>query len=164
MRTKCIDFELNGNIARIWLGKENLEAWWGDDWDDVPYECNAETVSPEYTVGHVDVAFPFDAIVSEPADGHCNSRWAKEDMQRRLIPMFVAIDYKDPYGHYRYDSCFEDAYRHPDAWILKMGDAYDTDMPGGGILPEWATVIGLVVNEEQNGEDGRDGQDDEYVF
>lgn len=36
---KIIDFERNGNIVRFYLGDvNNSNGYYGDDWDDVPYE------------------------------------------------------------------------------------------------------------------------------
>ena len=35
---KIIDFAKKGNVVRFFLGKDDLKEWWGDDWDDCPYE------------------------------------------------------------------------------------------------------------------------------
>lgn len=88
---KTIDFELKGNVARIFLGKDDLERWWGDDWNDTPYEHNAGEVYDQFVAGHVDVAFPFDALVLEPSDGEINSRWCKDDMRDGKVPMFAVL-------------------------------------------------------------------------
>lgn len=88
---KIIDFELKGNMARLFLGRDDLRRWWGDDWDDAPYEHNAGRVYEEFVAGHMDIAFPFDAIVLEPCDGHLNSPWSKEDMQAGKVPVIVAM-------------------------------------------------------------------------
>lgn len=39
---KIIDFERKGNLVRFYLGDDDLAEWWGDDWNDTPYEHNAE--------------------------------------------------------------------------------------------------------------------------
>lgn len=88
---KAIDCELKGNVARIYLGEDDLPCWWGDDWDDAPYEHNASRVYKEYVAGHIDVAFPFDAVLVEACDGHENSPWCKADMRDGKIPMFAVM-------------------------------------------------------------------------
>lgn len=91
---KIIDFDKKGNVVRFYLGDDNEEKYWGDDWDDAPYEHNAGTVYSEFVKGHVDVAFPFDAAVLEPADDcayNCNSPFAKQDFIRRKAPCIVVV-------------------------------------------------------------------------
>lgn len=88
---KIIDFEKKGNVVRFHLGQDDLKKWWGDDWNDAPYEHNAETVSEEYECGHKDVSFPFDWLVLEPCDGAYNSEYSKEDMMKRRVPCIIAV-------------------------------------------------------------------------
>ena len=76
---KIIDFEKKGNLVRFWLGDDNCTDYWGDDWDDAPYDCNAGTVYDEFIKGYKDICFPFDWIVVEPCDGVCNCNYSKED-------------------------------------------------------------------------------------
>ena len=46
---KIIDFERKGNIVRFYLGDvNNSNGYYGDDWDDVPYEHNAGKVYEQY--------------------------------------------------------------------------------------------------------------------
>ena len=45
---KIIDFDKKGNVVRFYLGKDDLNDYWGDDWNDVPYEHNAGTVYDEF--------------------------------------------------------------------------------------------------------------------
>lgn len=44
---KIIDFERKGNLVRFYLGDDDLEEWYGDDWNDTPYEHNAGQVYDE---------------------------------------------------------------------------------------------------------------------
>lgn len=88
---KIIDFERKGNVVRFYLGREDDNQYWGDDWNDAPYEHNAGRVYNEYVIGTADVVFPFDWEVLEPRDGQCNSGWSKEDMQKRYVPCIVAV-------------------------------------------------------------------------
>ena len=60
---KIIDFERKGNVVRFFLGADDCFDYWGDDWDDAPYDCNAGTVYSRFVTGRKDVSFPFDSLV-----------------------------------------------------------------------------------------------------
>lgn len=94
---KIIDFKKKGNVVRFYLGADDNEDYKGDDWNDVPYECNAERVDKEHVVGYRDVAFPFEFSVLEPKDsGHQNcSLWCKNDMKARKVPCIIAVPRPD---------------------------------------------------------------------
>lgn len=90
---KVIDFKKKGNLVRFLLGSDDCNDYWGDDWDDAPYEHNAGPVYDEYAEGHIDLVFPFDYNVREPKDdwrNRGNSGYSKEDMKNRLVPCIVA--------------------------------------------------------------------------
>ena len=99
---KIIDFEKKGNMVRFSLGKPELEEWWGDDWDDTPYEHNAGRVYDEYVEATRTIVFGFDDVVFEPCDGYDNSPWCKEDMIKRKVPCICVLkaEYQDPDGYY----------------------------------------------------------------
>lgn len=113
-----IDFEKKGNIVRFYLGEKIPEWGWtkpdykqkikgelkspewlkpsetfyGDDWDDSPYEHNAGKVYAEFIKGYTDIVFDFDDLVLEPCDGDFyNSSYSKEDMVNRIVPCIIAI-------------------------------------------------------------------------
>lgn len=93
---KIIDFARKGNLVRFYLGEDDLENWWGDDWNDCPYECNAGIVYPRFVSTVVDIAFPFDSDVLEPCDGaydlgHSGSGYTKEDMKTRRVPCIIIV-------------------------------------------------------------------------
>ena len=88
---KIIDFCKKGNVVRFFLGTDDLEKWWGDDWDDAPYEHNAGTVYDEYVSGYRDLLFTYDWLVLEPCDGAFNSEYSKEDMIKRRVPCIIAV-------------------------------------------------------------------------
>ena len=60
---------------------------WGDDWNDTPYECNA---GPPYSAPHGDpsslAVVAWDGDFVEPADGHFNSPFSVDDINRGIIP------------------------------------------------------------------------------
>ena len=91
--SKIIDFERKGNVVRFYLGADDCTDYWGDDWNDAPYDCNAETVYDRFVIGVKDIAFPFDSLVLEPS-----SEWegykryvSKEDMKNRHIPCIIIV-------------------------------------------------------------------------
>lgn len=88
---KIIDFEKKGNAVRFYLGEDDLKEWYGDDWNDYPYEHNAGTVYEQYIAGFQDMAFPFDDLVLEPCDGAYNSDWCKNDMIGRRVPCVIVV-------------------------------------------------------------------------
>ena len=110
---KIIDFEKKGNVVRFYLGEKTEDWGWtnpdytfngkkpewlkpsdgyyGDDWDDAPYEHNAGQVYDEYIKGHKDIAFDFDDIVLEPCDGCTNSVWCKDAMRERKVPCIIVV-------------------------------------------------------------------------
>ena len=113
MPTGIVDFKKKGNVVRFYIGDTSKE-YWGDDWDDTPYECNAGEVYDEFVTGHIDFAFPFDWFVLEPCDGEWNSRWCKEDFKERRTPCIIAgVPREDSYGEesYKTELGREDIYK-----------------------------------------------------
>lgn len=119
---KIIDFKKKGNVVRFYLGEKTEDWGWtrpdytrngttpdwlkpsdryyGDDWDDRPYEHNAGQVYEEFIKGYKDIAFDFDDLVLEPADGtwNCISYWCKDDMVAKKVPCIIVVPkevYKD---------------------------------------------------------------------
>ena len=91
---KIIDFDKKGNVVRFYLGDDNCNDYWGDDWDDAPYEHNAGSVYGIYITKCIDMYFPFDSLVLEPQDdwrNNGNSNYSKEDMKKGCVPCIVVI-------------------------------------------------------------------------
>ena len=88
---KIIDFCRKGNIVRFLLGLDDLKDWYGDDWNDYPYEHNAGPVYEEFVSGHRDIAFPFGDLVLEPCNGAFNSEYCKDDMKARRVPCIIVV-------------------------------------------------------------------------
>lgn len=125
---KIIDWERKGNVVRFYLGKDDLEEWWGDDWDDRPYEHNAGTVYDQFVTGTVDVAFPFDLDVIEPKDDciyRGNSPYRKEDFMQKDAPILV-IASADDYLNDRYSICIGSK----NVFKVYMGDPIPTNIDG----------------------------------
>lgn len=90
---RVIDFEKKGNAIRLYLGDKNLEEYYGDGWEGVPYDCNAGTVYSEFITGSIDIVFPFDSYVLEPCNEWGECRYCKDDMQNRDVPCIVYVPY-----------------------------------------------------------------------
>ena len=88
---KIIDFERKGNVVRFFLGADDCFDYWGDDWDDAPYDYNAGQVYDRYVTGQKDIYFPFDSLVLEPESNRYNSWCTKEDMKKRKIPCIIVV-------------------------------------------------------------------------
>lgn len=103
---KIVDFEKKGNVVRFYCGKDDCKDYYGDDWDDAPYDCNAGTVYDEFVIAHVDIAFPFDYMVLEPCDG-CRdwNNCTKDDMKEQRVPCVIAVPATTYKGSY-YDTNF----------------------------------------------------------
>lgn len=87
---QVIDFERKGNVIRFYLG-DGANPYYGDDWDDIPYEHNAGRVYDEFIKGHFDLVVPFDYLVIEPCEGVINSAYCKDDMRNRKIPCLILV-------------------------------------------------------------------------
>ena len=92
---KIIDFERKGNLVRFYLGADDCTDYWGDDWDDAPYDCNAGMVYDQYVKGVIDIVFPFNALVLEPSSTwRGNTHFSKEDMKNRVVPCVIVVPEK----------------------------------------------------------------------
>lgn len=89
---KIVDFEKKGNLVKFYLGTdEQLKESWGDDWNDFPYDLNAETVYEKYVSGVSYIVFPFEWLVLEPCDGDSDCGVSKEMMKQRNVPCIIAV-------------------------------------------------------------------------
>lgn len=144
---KIIDCEKKGNLLRLYLGNNDNEDYWGDDWNDVPYEHNAGTVYDEYVTGTVDFAFPFDACVFEPGDDwhyNGNSPYCKEDFKKGNIPFIVAVH---PNESERFYGSYTDAAIRADSFKLFLN--MPVDMEFRKMMKEFGCVC---VQDEKRAE------------
>lgn len=114
---KIIDIARKGNVVRFYLGKKTKdwgwtnkhykdssgktpewlkpsESYYGDDWDDAPFEHNAGSVYPRFVRKVKDVAYPFDSIVIEPNEGGLNSPYCMYDLVAGEAPRLLIISRK----------------------------------------------------------------------
>lgn len=83
---KVIDYCLYGNVIKLYLGADDCTDYWGDDWNDAPYEHNAGEVYQRYVRGYAEFAFSSKYSICEACNGYFNSPFSKEDMKNRKVP------------------------------------------------------------------------------
>lgn len=99
-----IDWYALGNVVRFYLGEKGQNGYYGDDWDDAPYEHNAGTVYSEFVRGYIDMAWDVNTIVKEPCAGHYNSPYRKDDFKKRNIPVVAVHRVKGDEYNWMYDN------------------------------------------------------------
>lgn len=87
---KILDWEKKGNLVRLYLGNDDIEKWWGDDWNDAPWDCNAGPVYEQYVAGIKDIVFPLSYLVLEPVYNYDSTvQYSKEDLMKRHAPFLI---------------------------------------------------------------------------
>ena len=123
---KIGDFERRGNAMRLFLVNKDCDDYWGDDWNDRPYEHNAGIIYDEYVAGFVDIAVDLDSMLIEAAGDLSymgNSEFCKEDFKANKAP-FALIVPRDEYGFlpdFR-KALLQNEY----VWKFSYNDDYDT--------------------------------------
>lgn len=129
-KVKLVDFMMFGNVVRFYYSDDiYIDHWWGDDWDDCPYEHNAGEVYPEYFDGYIELAFPSSYVVNEACVGHLNSPYSKQDMQEKRVPMVAARRFaKDDWsGRSSAEYSFANVLGYADTLVFYMGAIVDID-------------------------------------
>ena len=141
---KIIDFKRKGNVIRFFLGEKTKDWGWtrpdykdytgktpdwlkpsdiyyGDDWNDRPYEHNAGEVYEQFVKGHIDVNCKYDDLVLEPCSGELNSIYSKDDMRDRKVPCIIIVPKEviDEDEEYWYENGFEYWNNSNDSRIIK---------------------------------------------
>ena len=111
---EILDFEKEDNIVTYYLGHKDEKWGWtnknykdeegktpdwlkpsddfyGDDWNDIPYEHNAGKVYDEFVYSSRIYVYDFDYIIVEPSDGEINSKYSKNDFKARKVPCIIVI-------------------------------------------------------------------------
>jgi len=87
---KVIDWKNGGFALRLYLGREDLKDWHGDDWDDAPWQDNAGQVYEEFVEYYIDIILPEEAKVWEP--GGCYEVYlSKEQIIKRELPVIIDL-------------------------------------------------------------------------
>ena len=88
---KIIDYARKGNVIRFYLGDNDCNDYYGDDWNDTPYSLNAGPVYDEFIKGHFDIYVPFDNSVLTPENINC----CMNDVKDRKYPCVMIINSSD---------------------------------------------------------------------
>lgn len=142
---KVIDFKKKGNVIRLYFGNINDNDYWGDDWDDCPYEHNAGTVYSEYIKEIMEIAFPFDTCIVEPADDwsyNGNSPYRKEDFKKMKAPCLIIDNDTDNWNRDMYSRQLG----NKNVWQLYFNDIYDD------IIRNIYKYNGKIIKGATNGE------------
>lgn len=83
---KVIDFDIIGNDIEFILGLDECNDYYGDDWDDRPYEHNAGRVYDEFIAGSFIFTLPKGFAVKEACKGYLNSPYSKIDFRDEKFP------------------------------------------------------------------------------
>jgi len=111
---KIIDWKASPIAIRLYLAKDDLAYWWGDDWDDAPWQCNAGPVYDRFVSAHIDIILPEETEVWEPGGITSPSEYiSKEDIIKRQLPIIV--------GFCGLHDTYEDALRDKNTLKLYMG-------------------------------------------
>ena len=89
---KIIDFETKKNAIRFALGADDCNDYWGDDWDDIPYEHNAGPVYSRYVTGYATILVPFTHPICDMEHDWLipnNFKRSKEDFKMGRAPCLV---------------------------------------------------------------------------
>ena len=123
MAKKDKEFRLCYVDENIMYFTDSFEKAWGDDWDDAPYEHNAgepyewnDNESDEWNIehyhGHIrKIAFESYWGIRRPCDGHLNSPYSVEDINKGAIAWL----YSDEVGGLMAGATMEEAI----AWCRK---------------------------------------------
>lgn len=118
---KIIDFEKKGNMVKFYVGSDDCAGYYGDDWDDAPYEHNAGRVYSQFIQGWFVKKFEFDDIVAEPCEGYSNSSYSKDDMKNRVVPCICVLKKKHQDSNTFYDD-FNDIQGNKNVLKFYLGD------------------------------------------
>lgn len=118
---KILDFELFGNIVKLYLG-ETVEGIFGDDWNDTPYEHNAGCVYDKFYTDTIEIAFPLSTSVYEPCFGYDNSPYCKNDFLFRKVPFLLFGEVEDSWKYHDFNELLE---KVPTLHKLYIGDDWD---------------------------------------
>lgn len=89
---KIIDWESKGNVVRFYFGEKTCKDYYGDDWNDYPWEHNAGSVYFKFVKFIVDIAFDFNISICEPRNADArNLEYCKDDFKDEHAPFMLVI-------------------------------------------------------------------------
>ncbi len=106
---KIIDFDRTANGILLYLGKSTCNEYYGDDWNDVPYEHNAGIVYDRYITTTTELHASLDLQVLLPEDDYGylgNSPFCKDVFRDREVPFMIIT--KNDNWNYKYSDALEE--------------------------------------------------------
>lgn len=89
---KVIDVKAKGNLVRFYLGQNDCEDYYGDDWNDYPYEDNCGVVYDKFITAHIDICFPLDyEVITNLNPG----KYCRNDFKTGKLICLQAINEKE---------------------------------------------------------------------
>lgn len=94
---KVIDIQRKGNLLRFCLGDDDCNDYYGDDWNDAPWQDNAGSVYSQFVRKVIDVVFNWKYGIEDSYNteyGYCTM----EDIKAGLPYYFITIDEDSCWG------------------------------------------------------------------
>lgn len=115
MNLKIIDFDDSyGYVLKFFLGKKTEKNYYGDDWDDAPYEHNAGLVYDEYVEKTIEIPIATDCIILYADYDYINSPYCKLDFKARKTPFLVVSKNTDE----KYNLNFDEECKNPNNAVI----------------------------------------------
>lgn len=88
---KLVDIEVFQDYAILYLGKLDMNDYYGDDWNDAPYDCNAGLVYSEFIEKIITVKMPEDLYIEsfEEYFDVLNMRITRNDQKWGIYPVAI---------------------------------------------------------------------------
>lgn len=94
---KVIDIQVKGNLVNFLLGEDNCTDYYGDDWNDVPWQDNAGQVYDEFVKEEMLVAFAWGYNITDHLHGE-HTFYSLEDLKIGLPYYYITCDSETDWG------------------------------------------------------------------
>lgn len=90
MKLKIVDLEvIHPHAIMVSLGEANINDYWGDDWDDVPFEHNAGPVYERFVSKTIIARTDSQHEMAWIGNEFLNSPYSKENFKDNIIPALL---------------------------------------------------------------------------
>lgn len=87
---KIIDYEIKGCVLKLYLG--DSKDYYGDDWNDIPFEYNAGIVYKKFIKKEIILYFPFNIEFLEANVLITNSGYCKNDFKNNKVSFIFIVN------------------------------------------------------------------------
>lgn len=130
---KIIDIKQH-NVLRLYLANEDCNDYWGDDWNDTPFEHNAGPVYDKYIDATLDIYLPYDVVIAYPENDYCyygNTPFSKEMFKEGLPRCFIYNRHNDwemDYSYFTIENMLnEDEIHEPEVVAIYFNQKIDRE-------------------------------------